>query len=547
MTFKQRIEHLKRYKDLAGLLIKYGQSDIVKQMKLDISEVPTDTPPDPKAEELPGDLEKLGPTYVKLGQFLSTRSDFLPEEYLEALSRLQEKVKPVPGDQIEEILSKELGMRLSKAFEYFDINPMASASIGQVHFARLRSGRAVAVKIQRPNIREQIFDDLDAFEDIATFLENNTRIGKQLMLRTTLLEFRKSMIQELDYLQEAKHLEMLAGNLNEFERIIVPLPVKDYTTSHILTMEFIKGQNIGKLSPIGLMDIDGEQLADELFRAYLKQILVDGFFHADPHPGNIYITDSGNLALIDLGMVSRIPEKMRLRLLRVMMAVGDGDGERAADHLMALGHKEEEADEENFIRKMNEIIVKTNESSLEQIELGRLVMEVTRISAENGIRLPNEIVMLGKALLNLDRAGRLLDPDFNPNEAIRKHTRKMLVKKLRNSFKPENFYELLLDSKALLEGFPSRINEILKLLSKNQASLNVKIVDEKYFVAGIREAANRLTTGIVLAALIVGAALLMPIRTPFMIMGYPGLAIIFFILAAVGGMILVFNVLFKDD
>jgi ubiquinone biosynthesis protein len=546
MNFKKTAKHLKRYKDLAGLLIKYGRSDLVRDLDLGRPDFINGNGTGSKADELPKDLENLGPTYIKLGQFLSTRTDFFPPKYINALSRLQDSVKPVAENEIESIVTSELGTRISKAFDHFETTPIASASIGQVHFAELRGGKPVVVKVQRPGIREQIFADLDAFEEIAEFLENNTKFGRQLMLVATLEEFRKAMLMELDYRQEAQNLSNLAENLKDFKRIIVPLPVMDYTTSRVLTMDYISGKNISKIKPLGLMEVEGEVLAEELFRAYLQQILIDGFFHADPHPGNIQITDTGDLALIDLGMVARIPEKLKMKLIRILMAVSEGDGERAAEYLLALGEKEPGANEGDFIKKVTEIIVKTHDNSLKQIEVGRLVLEVTKISADSGIRLPSEIIMLGKALLNLDRAGRILDPKFDPNASMRRNAMELMQRNMFDSLKPGNFYEVLLDARNFVQNLPGRINDILNAMARNKFTIRMKVLDEKFFISGLKEAANRLTAGLILAALIVGAALLMRIETTFMIFGYPGLAILFFLIAAVGGLILVFNALFRD-
>jgi ubiquinone biosynthesis protein len=546
MGIKKKTQHLKRYRDLAGLLIKYGRSDIVKQLDLESPDLPKGEGNDPLADELPDDLERLGPTYIKLGQFLSTRADFFPPEYLKALSRLQDKVAPIPEEKVDEILASEIGTRISKAFDHFDKKPVASASLGQVHFAKLRGGKPVAVKVQRPDIRQQILDDLDAFEDIAEFLEKHTRLGKQLMLTATLAEFRKAMVNELDYWQEAQNLRNLSENLKEFSRIKVPLPVQDYTSSRVLTMDYLPGKNIGNMSPLGLMDLDGKELAEELFRAYLKQILVDGFFHADPHPGNVYITDDGNLALIDLGMVARVPEKLKIKLVRILIAISEGEGEKAARHLIDIGEKEDDVDERNFTNLVSEIIAKTHDNSLQQIEVGRLVLEVTRISADNGIRLPNEMVMLGKALLNLDKVGRTLDPDFDPNASLRRNTVDLMKKRLRDSLTPGNFYEVILDIMNFLENFPGRINKLLGSLADNKFTHRVRVIDEELFFGALKESANRLTAGLILAALIVGAALIMRIETDIMIMGYPALAIIIFLVATLGGLILVYRAMFKD-
>ncbi|HKJ78273.1 MAG TPA: AarF/UbiB family protein [Prolixibacteraceae bacterium] len=546
MGFVKNVEHAKRYKDLAWLLVKYGKSDLVKQLDLENPEVEPTTIPKSKAEDLPNDLEKLGTTYIKLGQFLSTRPDFLPPAYIDSLSRLQDKVAPVPEEEIEEIITQELGVRISKAFESFEKEPMASASIGQVHFARLKGGRPVAVKIQRPNIRKKIFKDLDAFDEIAGFLENNTDLGKQLMLQATLEEFRKVILHELDYRQEAQNLITISQNLKEFKKITVPVPVEDYTTSRVLTMDYIRGKNVNKLSPIGQLEINGKELAEVLFKAYLKQVLIDGFYHADPHPGNIFITDTYELALLDLGMVARVSEKMQAKLIRMLLAISEGNGEKAADYALAMGEKEQQANQTIFAQQVSEIVAQTYDNALKQIQVGRLVLEITKISRKNGILLPNELVMLGKTLLNLDRVGRTLDPDFDPNASLRKNAAELMQKRMLESFSPGNFYEVLLDAKNFIEHFPERTNKIMQALAENRFTIQAKMVDEKYFINGLKEAANRLTIGLVLAALIIGAALLMRVETSFTIMGYPGIAIILFLLAALGGFILVFRSMFKD-
>ena len=546
MGFIKTAEHLKRYKDLAWLLVKYGRSDIVKQLELDEPVSDLETGGDSKAESLPDDLERLGTTYIKLGQFLSTRPDFLPPAYIDALSRLQDKVKPVEPEKVEEIVVSELGVRLSKAFDLFEKEPIASASVGQVHFAQLRGGRPVAVKIQRPGIREEIFKDLDAFEEVAGFLEKNTDLGKQLMLQATLEEFRKAMLQELDYRQEAQNLVTIAKNLKEFEQIVVPLPVEDYTTSKVLTMDYIRGKNVNKLSPLRQLEINDKALSEVLFKAYLKQVLVDGFYHADPHPGNIFTTDNGELALLDLGMVARLSESMREKLTRMLLAVSDGNGEKAAEYTLAMGKKESNVNKVAFIKQVSEMIQKTTGSTIKDIQIGRLVLEITKLARVNGVLLPNEMVMIGKTLLNLDKVSRTLDPNFDPNASLRRNAAELMQKRMHESFSPGHFYEALLDTKDFIEFLPGRLNKILDAAAENRFTLRAKLIDEKFFIAGLKEAANRLTLGLVLAALIVGAALLMRVQTSFTILGYPGLAMILFLLAALGGFILVWRSIFGD-
>jgi len=302
-------ERLKRYKDVALLFVKYGRSDLVKQagledsIELDAMELAETRP---EAEELAADLERLGPTFIKLGQLLSTRADLLPAPYLEALARLQDRIEPFPYEQVDQIVSGELGVRISKAFADFDPEPLAAASLAQVHRAQMRDGRAVVVKVQRPNIREQIIEDLEALGQMAQFLDTHTEIGKRYEFENMLLGLRRSLLRELDFKVEANNLITFAENLREFDRIVTPDPIENFSTARILTMEYIPGKKITELSPLRLMEIDGPGLARELFRAYLKQILLDGLVHADPHPGNVILTDDDRIALLDLGMVTRL-------------------------------------------------------------------------------------------------------------------------------------------------------------------------------------------------------------------------------------------------
>ena len=550
MGIKFRTEYLKRYKDMALLLLKYGQSDLVTKMGMDDlleskdNLVETDKS---KAEELPDDLEKLGPTYIKLGQFFSTRSDLLPAEYLNSLSRLQDEVDPVPFEVVEKTFAAELGVKISKAFQSFDKDPIAAASLGQVHKAELRSGKIVAVKVQRPYIRNKIFTDLEAFEDVAEFLDEHTETGEKLKFKMMIEEFRKALIRELDYKTEARNLTTIKNNLRDYPNIVIPMPVDDYTTSKILTMEFIEGKKITQITELGKMEFDGKALADELFKAYLQQILVDGFYHADPHPGNIFITKDHKLALLDLGMVAHVSDKVQKKLLQFLFDVSEGNGEKAGKHILEMSEKSDDFDEKEFYSKITDLVIKYQNLSVSQIEVGRIVLEVTQISTETGIIFPSEMTLLGKSLLNLDKVGRNLDPDFNPNESIHRHSSELLSEKMRQDASTKGFFNTLLDTKEFFTMLPERINTILGNLASNNLSLNVNAIDEKYLMTGIQKIANRVTSGLILAALIIGAALMMNVNTDFKVFGYPGIAIIFFLVAAVGGLALVYQIIFVDE
>ena len=550
MGISLKTEHLKRYKDIAWLLMKYGRSDLVKQAGLEEAiedkEVLADGVP-AEARELAADFERMGPTFIKLAQLLSTRSDLLPTPYLEALTRLQDKVEPFSFGEVEEIVSSELGVRLSKAFKEFESQPVAAASLGQVHRARLRDGRAVVVKVQRPNIREGIVQDLEALTEIADFLDRHTEAGRRYGFVPMLDEFRKTLLRELDYRAEARNLVTIADNLSELEDIVIPLPIDDFTTSRVLTMDFIRGKKITSLGPLGQMDIDGRALADHLFRAYLKQILVDGFFHADPHPGNVFLTDDGSIALIDLGMVARLTPRFQESLLQILLAISEGRGDDAADFAIKMGEPLPDFNEVSFKRKVGELVSQHQSSSMENLNAGRIGLEITRIAGENSFRLPPEFTMMAKTLLNLDQIVKTLDPGFDPNASIRRHASEMMRERLMKSLSPGNLFMSANEVKDLVEKLPGRVNRLLDAVANNEMRIKIDAIDETKLMEGFQKIANRITVGLVIAALIVGAALIMDIQTGFVLFGYPGIAIIFFLLAAGAGLVLIYNILFKDE
>jgi predicted unusual protein kinase regulating ubiquinone biosynthesis (AarF/ABC1/UbiB family) len=483
---------------------------------------------------------------VKLGQLLSTRSDFLPSIYTEALTRLQDRVGPFPYADVVRTIESELGVRMSKAFSEFEQTPIAAASLGQVHRARMRDGRRVAVKVQRPNVREQVLKDLDALGEAAGLLDGHTELGRRYEFQKMLDEFRRSLLRELDYRQEARNLTALERNLAKFERIVVPAPVDSYTTERVLVMDYVRGRKITAITPLAKLEIDGTALAEELFRAYLQQVLVDEFFHADPHPGNVFLTEDGRLALLDLGMTASVPPELQDKLLQLLIAISEGRAEDAASLAIRIGEKREGFDEPELRRRISELISDKVSGTIEQIEVGTIMIELTRISAECNARAPVELTMLGKTLLNLDRIAGVLDPSFDPNAAIRRDAAQLLVSRLERSVSPGMLFSNVIDLKDFVGALPRRLGKILKRVADNDLAIRIDAFDEQRLMAGIQKIANRITLGLILAALIVGAALLMNVPTTWTIFGYPGLAILFFLAAAGGGVALMFNILLND-
>ena len=551
MKLTLKPHHLKRYKDIALLFWKYGTSDLAKEFAQE------DTAPDDKAvvpakagqptpEDLADDLEKMGPTFIKFGQLLASRADLLPEPYLKALARLQDKVKPFPYEQVEEIVVSELGVRISKAFSFFDQKHLAAASLGQVHLAALRDGRPVVVKVQRPEIRKQIAEDFEVLEQIAEFLDEHTETGKRYRFGKILAELKSSILQELDYQREASNLSLLAANLKEFTHIHVPLPVPDYSSRSVLTMDYVSGTKITVLSPIALLDVNGDLLAEELFKAYLKQVLIDGFFHADPHPGNIFLTDDGRVALLDLGMTGRVSQPMQENLLRLLVSISEGNGDEAVKIVLRISETSDEFDEAEFRKKASDFVAEQRDQTLQQHDVGKALLEVARAAARTGLYVPAELTLLGKTLLQLEVVGRILSPNFNPNTSIRRNVTEIMAIRLRKASSPANMLGSFLEMKDFIGGLPGRVNKILDSIGNSDLEINVKTPDAHHLLNGFEKIANRVTTGILLAALIVGAALMMQVKSSFEIMGYPGIAMICFLVAIAGSGWLVLSILWKD-
>lgn len=541
--------NLKRYKEILALLWKYGRSDWVRQMDFPDgesrgTELPNATP-DPA--ELADDLEAMGPTYVKLGQLLSSRSDLLPEPYLKALSRLQDKVKPFAYEEVERIVQAELGIRISKAFSRFYPKPLAAASLGQVHAAALRDGREVIVKVQRPNIRRQIAEDFEVLGQIAEWLDAHTETGRRYRFQVVLEEFRATIQQELNYEREAQNLVTLGENLKEFPHIQVPQPVRDYSTPCVLTMDYVQGRKITSLSPVARLGLNGEALAEELFKSYLKQILLDGLFHADPHPGNIFLTDDGNIALLDLGMVGRIAPTMQEHLLKLLIAVGEGNHETAADIVIRISRPAGDFEAGEFQRRLGQIMAMQQNQSLEKMNTGKALMEVSRSAINSGLWVPGELTLLGKTLLQMDEVGKILAPSFDPYAAIRRHSAEILARRMKRNLSQGNLLTSALELKEFVTGLPVRLNRIVDGLLNSEFEVKVKSMDAKTVVEGFQKVANRITAGIILASLILGAALLMRIQTSFQLFGYPGIAILCFLGAAAGGIWLLVNIFFQDE
>jgi ubiquinone biosynthesis protein len=536
-------DRLSRYRDFARFAVKYARADFVTHAGDSSARTATDAA---EARAFAADLEKLGPTFIKLGQLLSTRADLLPPAYVEALARLQDDVDPFPFADVERIVQEELGVRLSKAFEAFNPEPSAAASLGQVHRAVIRGGREVAVKVQRPDVRERVMKDLDALDEVAALMHRFNATSRLVDVHGVLDEFRRTILSELDYREEARNLVALSHQLRDFDRLLIPLPIDDYTTSRVLTMDFIDGTKITLVSRVEWTEVDGVALGDDLFRAYLQQILVDGVFHADPHPGNVLLTPDHRLALIDLGMVGRLATTMQERLFRLMLAISEARGDDAASIIIAVGETREDFDEMQMRRLIIDMVGRYRNAAAKELNVGRVMLDMARAATQHGLRMPPELALLGKTLLNLDEIGRLLDPDFDVNASMRRNATRLMQRRMLNSMTPANVLSTALEVRDFAERLPARMNRILDALSANDLRLKIEVIDHGSIIDGFQKVANRIALGLVLAALIVGAAMLMRVQTPFTILGYPGLAMLLFLAAAGGGFWMAWTILAGD-
>ncbi|HEV3010786.1 MAG TPA: AarF/UbiB family protein [Burkholderiales bacterium] len=547
MALSLKPQHLKRYKDFALLLWKYGDRKAIDRAGL--SEL---LPQEPErgdktvaaAQQFAADIEKMGPTFIKLGQLLSTRPDIVPPVYAQALARLQDRCEPLPFEQIEAVLAEDLGVEPSRAF-VIDPRPLATASMSQVHRARMRDGRELALKVQRPGLREQVLRDLEALSGIAKFLYDRTEFGNRYAVDLLFEEFRKSMLRELDFRQEAMHLLTISANLREIPEIVIPQPIIGYTSARVLAMEFIPGTKVTELTRLERREVDGERLTDALFRAYLKQVLRDGIFHADPHPGNVFLVGD-RIALIDLGMVARVTPALQERLLQLLLAVSDNQPDEACKALLEVGDCREGADRKGFQRGITDLLAQHSEMSFQPPQFGRAVLMMLKVAGEHRIRLPVELAMIGKTLLNLDEIAHVLAPHFDPNAAIRRHAADITREQIGRDMSVSSLFSAAVELKNFVQQLPSRVNRILDHLADNQFKVQVDALDEARLMEGMQKVANRIALGLVLAALIVGAALMMDVPTSFQIFGYPGLAIMLFLAAATGGMALAISILATD-
>ncbi len=542
MTLPIWPRHLKRYAEFARLLAwhwnrGWGASDEPNLDEPDESQ---------KERSLAADLEAMGPSFIKVGQMLAARPDLTPERIRVDLKRLRDDVEPSPVDEVREAIEDELGVSVSKAFDSFEPTPLATASLAQVHAAVLRDGTEVVVKVLRPGVEKVVRGDMDILADIADWIEDNSQAEARFGLATTIREMREAVLRELDYRLEARNMRRISEHLSSYEHLFVPEVIPDFSSRRVLTMARVRGVSVGDISPLRQMESDTSDVARELFRAYLDQALIHGLVHADPHPGNVILADDGRLALVDMGMVTTVSSDLRHRVLRLILAVAEQDGSSAAREAEAMGTRLEGYDA-NAFRSAVAREVALQDPSEDGAELGATLVKLTGLAAETGLRPLPALGLLGKTLLNLEETGRLLNPGFRPAEEVRRYAPELLLRLGVQDADPMTLVRKSLALKELVATLPGRAERILDKVEEGDFRIRFDLVGEDRLVRAVMSIANRITEGILLAALIVGAALMFRVETSFQLLGYPGIAMILFAFATIGGVRVLWTILRDPD
>jgi ubiquinone biosynthesis protein len=508
---------MRRSREIARVLAGHGLESLLDQsglrrfapfrLRLRTGEAPLAT-----AARLRAAFGELGVTFIKLGQMLSTRADLLPADVVAELSRLQDSAPPVPVADIHRVIREDLGAPAAVLFERFDDVPLASASIGQVHGARRHDGREVVVKVRRPGVETQAETDLQILRGIAEWAREHTQIGSDYDLIPLVEEFAHSLRSELDYLREADNAERLGRAFAEDRQVWIPAVHRDLTTHRVLTLERITGIKVTDAQALDRMGVSRRAVAENAVRVFLHEALELGFFHADPHPGNFFIQPDGALAMVDFGMMGRLTEETRLRLLRAGLAAIREDSEALAEELYALGVAGRNADRRAFQRDLDHLIGRYGGHSLRELSATVVTQELTGIAFRHRLQLPSELALLFRVMAMSEGLGLSLDPDFHYLESASPHFKKRWASIHSVGATAARFGRAAFDAAELSAQLPRRTGLLLGRLERGELELSVNHEGLRAFSAQLQRMANRLALAVLLAASVVALGLAIGVR-----------------------------------
>jgi ubiquinone biosynthesis protein len=510
--------HVKRYRQILSVLFKYGFGDLVDVMNIEhyvegalkiVSrkrQVKIETLS--HAVRVRMAIQELGPAFIKMGQILSTRPDLLGVDFMQELSKLQDDVPSFAFTDIRDILENEFGEPLDQIFSQFDEHPLAAASIGQVHRARTLDGNEVVVKIQRPGIRQTIQVDLEIMMHLAELAERHIE-GWDIQRPTRIVtEFARTIEKELDYTMESANMLRFARQFDGEPGIHVPRLHRELSSNRVLTMEYIDGVKASDISRLKKEGLDPAVIAERGFDLIMRQVFVFGFFHADPHPGNIFILPDNVICFLDFGMMGRVDLASREDFVDLVLSVARGDERKAVDALLELTSPQKEPDRRMLERDVSEFIDQYSYIPVGELELGKLITRLLKTSALHHMSVPPNLVLMLKALASVEGLGRELDPGFDVVERATPFIRRIRM----GRFKPDRLARDTIDSGTgifrLLREVPDELRKILKLARQGLLKVEFEHRGLEPMLATHERISNRIAFAIVLAALIVGSALI---------------------------------------
>ncbi|MBP2414825.1 ubiquinone biosynthesis protein [Arthrobacter stackebrandtii] len=498
--------HFERYVEVAEILIRHGFGQIAPLLglgQMHLGPTPRRAGTRATPERLVVALEELGPTFIKLGQLLSTRPDILPRPYIAALARLQDDAPPVATEQVRIIVEQELGAGIDVVFSTFVDAPLASASIGQAHAATLIDGTSVVVKVRRPGVVAQVQEDLEILQNLAHHASRNWAALADYNVEAVVSTFAATLRAELDYLVEGRNAERFARNFAHDTGIHIPKIHWATTTSRVLTMERIYGRRIDDAQVASLPLADRDRLATTAAKAAAKMIFEDGFFHADPHPGNLFVESNGRIALIDFGMVGEVDEQLRQRLGTLLLAFSRNDPERISRALLGLSVNGAAPDRGRLRQDMAVFMKQYQGRSLGEIQLAPLIVEMLAILRNHHIQLPGSIALLAKMVIMTEGMGVGLNPGFNLGKVLKPYAGRLALERINPRKLPALLRQLGLDAAALGADMPERLERLLQQLDDG-LEVHLRTEEITPLVARAERIGNRLVAGLILAAFIRG-------------------------------------------
>ena len=544
----KNLRKLKRSRQIMVVLVKYGLDYFIDRSKINLLAKIRKKPKDYQALTLPERLrlalEELGPTFIKLGQILSARPDFLPAAFIKELEKLQDQVSPFDGSDARKIIEQELNKPISKLFKRFETKPVAAASLSQVHKAVLFNDEIAAVKIQRPNIRETVELDLEILEDLAGILEN--RVHNDWVYHPKLMvgEFKRAIKKELDFTNEAHNFEKFRINFKEVKYMRVPKIYWEITTTKVLTMEFIEGTKINEITRKKHKGIfKPKEVAEKGAKAILKQVLEDGFFHADPHPANLFVLPPSTIVMLDVGMVGYLDEKTIAGGVKLLQAIVNKNLDKIMRGFEDLGIIVKEFDRNLLRQDLKELFDRYLGISLKNLKIDKFSQDILEIMARHSLALPANLVLMLKALSVVETIGKQLDPNFDMLSAAKPFIKGLLRKKLNPQKLLKKSRIILQESVELIEQLPQDLIDISRKLKDGKLKFNFKHQGLEKLTREIDRSSNRLSFSLIIASLIIGSSLILQQQIGPFIFGYSILGIIGFLLASFLGFGLIISIL----